>query len=248
MGIFGDLFSTKPAEDAAKAKIAGINTGITTANTALDTGLGQATPLYQQAYGDFSKLGGKFGAGQDLYNDATGVNGGDAATRAAGIYRTMPGYSAGREMGLNDLERRAAARGNLAGGNTSADTIKFASDYDSTKYKDFLSSLAPNLSGAVSATAGGAGALTSNAAADLGVAGQKAGIGYQGNAAIGDANADAEKAKYGASSNFWSALMGGAGLALKASGIGGFAPSAGSGVAGWDSYGGTAFPKVGGGW
>jgi hypothetical protein len=39
---------------------------------------------------------------------------------------------------------------------------------------------------------------------------------------IGNANADADLAKYSASSNFWSALMGGAGLALKATGIGGF--------------------------
>jgi hypothetical protein len=222
MGFFTDLFSSKPAEDAAKAKIAGIQAGIDSANSSLDAGLKTATPLFQQAYGDFSTLGAKFGKGQDLYNDATGVNGADAAARAADIYRNLPGYSAGRDMGINDLERRAAARGDLGGGNTSADTIKFASDYDAQKYGNFLSSLAPNLSGALSATSGGAGVLTGQAGANLGVAGQKAGIGYQGNAAIGSANADAEMAKYGASSNFWNTLLGGANLALKASGVGGF--------------------------
>ncbi len=225
MGIFGDLFSSKPAEDAAAKKKAAISEGMTAATTALDTGLSTATPLYDKAYGDFSKLGAKFTAGHDLYNDATGANGPEAAARAAELYRSMPGYSAGRDMGINDLERRAAARGDLAGGNTSADAIKFASDYDAGKYKDFLASLAPNLAGDASATAGGAGVLTGEAAANLGVAGQKANYGYSGNLALGQADADAEMAKYSASQNFWNTLMGGAGLALKASGIGGFAPS-----------------------
>lgn len=225
MGLFSDLFSSKPAEDAAKLKIAGINAGMDSANTSLDAGLKTATPLFDKAYGDFSTLGAKFGAGQDLYNSATGVNGPEEAARAAEIYRNMPGYSAGRDMGINDLERRAAARGDLGGGNTSADTIKFASDYDAQKYGNFLTSLAPNLSGALSATSGGAGVLTGEAGANLGVAGQKANYGYTGNAAIGSANADAEMAKYSASQNFWNTLMGGANLALKASGVGGFAPS-----------------------
>ncbi|MCK1465772.1 hypothetical protein IVB34_47690 [Bradyrhizobium sp. 2] len=114
--IFTDLFSSKPAEEAAKAKAAGFANAKTDANASLDAGIAQATPLYDQAYGDFSTLGAKFGKGQDLYNDATGVNGADAATRAAGIYRSLPGYSAGRDMGINDLERRAAARGDLGVG------------------------------------------------------------------------------------------------------------------------------------
>jgi hypothetical protein len=132
-------------------------------------------------------------------------------------------------MGINDLERRAAARGDLGGGNTSADTIKFASDYDAGKYGSFLSSLAPNLAGATSATAGGAGVLGTQAGANLGVAGQKAGIQYGGNTAIGNAQAQADLAPYAASQNFWGALMGGANLLGKATGIGGFGSSGGSG-------------------
>lgn len=214
--LFTDLFTNDNEEKAAQQKIAGINAGISGANTALDTGLAAATPLYGQAYGDFSTLAGKFGKGQDLYNDATGVNGADAAARAAELYRSMPGYSAGRDMGINDLERRAAARGDLGGGNTSADTIKFASDYDSTKYSNFLQSLMPNLAGATTATAGGAGVLGTEAAANLGVGSQKAGIQYGGNTAIGNANADATMAAENSSKNFWGALMGGANLLTKA--------------------------------
>lgn len=220
--LFTDLFSTKPAEEAAKAKAQGFANAKTDANAALDAGLATANPLFDQAYGNFSTLAGKFGKGQDLYNDATGVNGADAAARAAEIYRTLPGYSAGREMGLNDLERRAAARGDLGGGNTSADTIKFASDYDAQKYGSFLSALAPNLQGALSSTAGEAGALTGKAGANLGVAGQKAGYDYNAATGTGSANADAALAPYSASQNFWGALLGGANLLGKFTGVGGF--------------------------
>jgi hypothetical protein len=241
--IFTDLFTNDNEEEAARQKIAGLQAGRTAADTALDTGLNTATGLYDKAYGNFSDLAAKFGKGQDLYNDATGVNGPEAAARAAEIYRSLPGYSAGRDMGINDLERRAAARGDLGGGNTSADTIKFASDYDSTKYGNFLTSLAPNLSGALSSTAGGANVLGTQAAANLGVGGQMAQYGYNTETGIGNANADATMANEKASSNFWGALLGGANLATKAFG-GSFGNLLGGtgGTASTINYGGQSWP------
>jgi hypothetical protein len=230
MGLFTDLFSTKPAEEAAKAKAAGFTNANTSAQGALDTGLATATPLYGQAYGNFSGLASKFGQGQDTYNDATGVNGQAGIDRAGSLYKSLPGYSGGLTTGIDAVNRGAAARGDLGGGNTSADIIKFASDYDANKYGNFLSALAPNLSGVTTATAGGAGVLGNEAAADLGAAGQKAQYGYNAATGIGGANADAALAPYSASQNFWGALTGLGGLALKASGVGGFAPSAGGGA------------------
>lgn len=224
MGLFTDLFSTDAADQAARDKIAAVNTGITQANSALDSGLATANPLYNKAYGDFSTLSGKFGAGQDAYNDATGVNGAEGLARAKQTFTSLPGYQEGIDMALNQNDRLAASRGILASGNTIADTTKLATDYANQKYNDYVSSLAPNLSGATSAASGGAGVLTSQAGANLGVAGTKANIAYGGNSAIGDAQAQADMAPYTASQNFWSALAGGANLALKASGIGGFAP------------------------
>jgi hypothetical protein len=222
--IFTDLFSSKPAEEAAKAKAQGFANARTDANAALDTGLAQATPLYDQAYGDFSTLAGKFGKGQDAYNDATGVNGAEGLARARTTFTSLPGYQEGINMALDQNDRRAAARGILASGNTIADTTKLAGDYASQHYNDYLSSLAPNLSGVTSATAGGAGVRTTQAGADLGVAGQRAGFNYNAATGTGQANADAALAPYAASQNFWGALMGGANMALKASGVGGFAP------------------------
>lgn len=223
--LFTDLFSTDAADKAAADKTASINTGITQANSALDTGLATANPLYGQAYSDFSTLGGKFGKGQDAYNDATGVNGADGVARATSTFTSLPGYQEGINMALDKNDRLAASRGILASGNTVADTTKLATDYASQHYNDYLSALAPNLAGATSATSGGASVLTGQAGANLGVAGTKANIAYGGNSAIGDAQAQADMAPYTASQNFWGALTGGANLALKASGIGGFAPT-----------------------
>lgn len=224
MGIF-DIFSSKPAEEAAAKKIAGLRAGQTSANTALDTGLTDANAYYDRALVPFTALSGKFGAGHDAYNDATGVNGAEGLARARQTFTSLPGYQEGIDMAVNLNDRQAAARGMLASGNTIADTTKLATDYASQKYTDYLSALAPNLTGATSAATGQAGVLTGQAANTSGVASQKAGYGWNTETGIGNANADAELAKYNASSNFWNALMGGANLALKASGIGGFAPS-----------------------
>lgn len=224
--IFTDLFSTDAADQAAKDKTAAINTGIGQANTALDTGQASADNLYGQALVPFQSLATKFGAGQDAYNDATGVNGAGGIQRATSTFTSLPGYQEGINMALNQNDRLAASRGILGSGNTIADTTKLATDYASQHYNDYLSALAPNLTGATSAASGQAGVLTGQAGADLGVAGTKANIAYGGNSAIGDAQAQADMAPYQASQNFWGALMGGANMALKASGAGGFAATA----------------------
>ena len=230
MGIFDDLFSNDNAEEAARLKKAGYATGYSNASDALDAGFNTATGYYDKASDVFSKLYGmgadSYGKFSGLYADATGANGADGIARAGDIYKSLPGYTAGQTTGLDLLERRAAARGDLGGGNTSADTIKFASDYDSTKYGNFLSSLVPGLSS-------GQSLLTTGATGEAGVYGQqgnmanaiggtKANLAWNRDTGSAQADADAEMAKQQASANFWGALMGGANLAGKAFGLGGF--------------------------
>jgi hypothetical protein len=233
MGLFSDLFSNDNAEEAARLKAAGLQAGRTEAYGQLDKGFTNATGYYDKALLPFSDLYTKGSKGYDTYLDATGVNGPEGIARAGSLYKQLPGYSAGQTTGLDLLERRAAARGDLGGGNTSADTIRFASDYDSQKYKDFLASLSGQ-SGVAQAGAAGQGAILGqegSLAADIGS--KKANYGWGTETGIGNANAEAEMAKQQASANFWSALMGGANMALKASGVGGFGmPSFGGGSSG----------------
>lgn len=229
MGNFlTDLFTNDNEEEAARQKIAGLQAGRTAANDALDTGFKTATGYYDKALVPFTDLLARGNKGYDTFLDATGVNGAEGLTRAGELFKSIPGYSGGLNTGLDLLERRAAARGDLGGGNTSADTIRFASDYDSQKYKDFLSGLMPNIGVATGATSGTAGIYgrEGDLAADIGT--KKASYGYGTETGIGNANAEATMANENASKNFWSALMGGANLATKAF-TGGAFPSFGGG-------------------
>lgn len=222
MGLFSDLFSSKPAEDAAQAKIAGINTGLTSANTALDSGQATADQLYGKAYSPFTNLMSSTGAGSAAFGDATGANGADGLARAKALFTQTPGYQSGFDLLTDANDRRAASRGILASGNTIADTAKLATTYADQNYGNYVNHLSPYLGGNQSAISGAANVLGSQAGADLGVAGAKANLGYNANTSIGNANADADMAKYSASQNFWGALLGGANLLTKAgSGSGG---------------------------
>ena len=247
--LFTDLFTNDNEKEAARQKQAGLQLGQTAANTALDTGYNTAAGLYDQARVPFSDLYAKGSKGYDSYLDATGVNGSEGIARAGDLYRSLPGYNAGRDMGNNDLERRAAARGDLGGGNSSVDTIKFASDYDSQKYGNYLTSLAPNIAAAQGAATGQGALYGQQAGAASTVGGQKAQYGYGTEKGIGDANAEATMANEASSKNFWGALMGAASLATGAfggsaglgnlfTGLGG-----GGGVASTMQVGNQSFPK-----
>lgn len=267
MGLFTDLFSTQPAQDAANAKIAGLNNqatqyGVanTSANDALTAGQTGADALYGQASAPFTSLMESTGRGSAAYGDATGANGADGLARARALYQADPGYNGGLTTGIDQVNRTAAQRGDLGGGNTSADEIKFASDYDNRKYHDYVSSLAPYLGANQSAISGNAGLKTGQAGLDLGVAGQRASNNWNANigigtdkANIGNANADAALAPYAASSNFWNALMGGAKLAVSAAtgmptggGGGGFSSGGGFFGGGTPDYGQSANVNYGG--
>lgn len=240
MGLFTDLFSTQPAEDAAAAKQQGLTTANNTSSADLTAGQTGADALYQGAGADYAGLAASAKGGVDAYGDASGANGSEGLARAGTQFKDVTGYQGGLDTGIDQVLRNNAKTGNLGGGNTSADEIKFASDYDASHYKDYTAGLAPYLGINANAVAGEAGAKSTQAGADLGVAGQKATNDYNTASGIGSAKADAALAPYQASSNFWSSLMGVGNMALKATGVGGFgAPT--SGITLGNSGGPTAF-------
>lgn len=243
--ILTDLFSTKPAQDAANAIKAGYTTGASTANSTLANGQTSADALYGQAYAPFSSLINSTGAGATAYGNATGVNGQAGIDAAGSTFKSLPGYSGGLTTGIDQVMRTNAASGNLGSGNNSADEIKFASDYDANKYGSYVSSLAPYLGANQAAVSGAAGVLGNEATTNTAITGQQAQNSYNSSVGAGNAQGQADLAPYSASSNFWSALTGLGSTALKASGIGGFAPSgsgSGSGIASTMNVGGTSYP------
>lgn len=241
--IFTDLFSTKPATDAAAAIQQGYQTGATQANSTLDTAKTGADALYGQAYAPFTSLIDSTGKGATAYGDATGVNGQSGIDSATANFKAMPGYNGGLTTGIDQVMRTNAASGNLGGGNNTADEIKFASDYDANKYGSYVSALAPYLGANQSAITGAAGVLGNEATTNTAISGQQASNSNAAAIGAGNAQGQADLAPYSASQNFWSALTGLGQTALKASGVGGFAaPSYGTVANGGIVLGGAGGP------
>lgn len=218
-GLF-DVFSSDPADEAARAKTQGLEAARDYAGTMIDNGVSNANTYYGQALAPFSQLFAQGQQGYGAYSDATGVNGAEGLTRAGDLFKATPGYNEGINMSLDQNDRRAASRGQLGGGNTIADTTKLATDYASQKYGDYVSRLAPYLGAAQGAAAGQAGVLTTQAGTNYGAGAAKAGYGFNAGSGIANANSDAALADYGASGNFWGALMSAGNLAAKFAGAG----------------------------
>lgn len=104
------------------------------ADTLLDRAGDQAIDYYQP-------LARTFGRGVDAYADAMGLGGAAGYERATDQFRTSPGYEFQVDQGLDALERRAAARGQLGSGNLSADTMEFMGGIADQEWDDYLANL-----------------------------------------------------------------------------------------------------------
>lgn len=107
----------------------------------------------------------------DARSDALGLNGADGNARARTAFEGSLGYGAGLDTGLDSVMRSAAARGNLAGGNTSRDLFNYGADYQnkqSGSYIDRLSQAGQNYG--------------------VGAAGQAGGLALQGSTALSGGN------------------------------------------------------------
>jgi hypothetical protein len=111
----------------------------------------------RKSYGDaLSLLERQYGTAQKLYQPMTetGQLGVNAYTTAMGLgpggsagaqeaFRATPGYEFARSQGEDSVMRNAAARGMLAGGNTSADLLRFGTGIADQTYGSYLQRLNP---------------------------------------------------------------------------------------------------------
>jgi hypothetical protein len=116
--LIGGLFGNRAADAQRKAA---------EANARL---IGQR---YDQTRGDFQPY---MGAGQQALGQWSQLNSGDYSG-----FANSPDYLAAKEMGLEGLDRRAAAYGNLGSGGTDADRIGFASNLASQQLGAYRNSL-----------------------------------------------------------------------------------------------------------
>ena len=217
MGIF-DIFSSAPAQDAAAARIAGLNAGYDKAAGAIDSGLANATGYYDQALVPWTTLAGTANGAYSAYADALGLNGPDGNARAAARFQAAPGYQYQVDQAIENADRGAAARGTLSSGGQRANEIAIASNLANQGWSNYLGAFAPYLTQAPQIAAGQAGIYSTLGGMNYGAGQDLAKYGWQQQTGIGDANASADLAAYNASGNVWNALMNGAKLAAAAAG------------------------------
>jgi hypothetical protein len=194
MGIFDALTGAAGAK-AAKNNAYAIQTGMNQANTALGDNYGTANNIlansalpalgagYAQARSD---IGGQYGATQgyldqqgnlydhmaqggqsayDAYLNATGANGAAGSAAATAAFQSAPGYQYQQDQALDAVQRSAAARGGLAGGNATADILKTATGLADQSYQQYVSNLGNAASSYGTALGGQASSLGAQATA-----------------------------------------------------------------------------------
>lgn len=218
MGLF-DIFSGDSARDAAAQKEAAIRQGYSDfasmfgqGRDALTSNAGTAAGYYQPIYDTALH-------GYDAYADALGLNGAEGAARARSAYFDSPGYNAQLQVGLDAIDRGAAARGTLSSGGTLAAEQKYGNDLASQSWSNYLNAL-----GGFGGQALGASSGLSNIYSGLGsgldqsyrAQGQGA---YNAALGIGDAQAEGAMADYKASQNMWDSIFKAANIATRLYGI-----------------------------
>jgi hypothetical protein len=75
------------------------------------------------------------------YSDALGLNGKEGAWKVQDQFANSPGYEFQLDQGLEAINRAGSSRGNLAGGQTSLDLVKYGEGLADLEYDDYLDRL-----------------------------------------------------------------------------------------------------------
>lgn len=217
----------------------------------LDSGLGKSSGYLNNAldaYLPLSDLAGSYRGASDLYMNALGVNGADAARTAQQSFTNNPGYEGAVDAGLDAINRRRAAGGMLNSGNADLDALTFGQNLQNQQYGSWLDRLSGLNQNALSATgaaaAGQAGAYGS--LSDLYQQDAQNRIGVTGNLAQTYMGANNQQAAGQASGarNLLGGLSTLGGMAMSAFGGGGM--GGGFGFGGVPDYGQTSNNIYGG--
>jgi hypothetical protein len=214
MGAF-DIFSTKPAEEAAAAKKRGLTQGFGEASRYLTQGADKAAGYYGQAGAMYDPALERITKGYDAYGDAAGAGGAEGYDRARANFQTGPGYQFAVDQGLEAAKR---ASGGVYSGGLLDELTRRGQGYANQEWGNYMSRLAPYLQQylpAIGAQAGWTG-RTGDTYGELG--GRLGDLAWRKETGMGDADASAQLARYNASGNIFGALTGGLSLAGRALG------------------------------
>jgi hypothetical protein len=239
MGIF-DIFSDQPAKDAAAAQTSGLNAGYGLASGAINQGIGALNTNYTKALQPYLQNYGTATAGTTALGNVLGLNGQPGSDAALTALRNSPGYKFQQQTLDDTVNAQAAATGMNASGNQLLALNKVNQGLADSTYNNYVGQLQPFLNYSSNAAGGIAGVdtgLGNNLAGQYGNLGQ---LGYATQTGIGNANANADLAKYSASGNLWNFLGGLGGMRTAGGGtLGGNAISGAWGSSGGSDGGGN---------
>lgn len=222
MGLF-DIFTGKPAKDAASKNTALYNTYKTDSLGYLDKGLATSDAATREgiaAFNPLGDLGAKYGGASNLYLDSLGVNGASGNARATGAFQTGPGYEFMRDEATNNALRKANATGIGLGGNAVDAVTRLSSNLANQEYGNWQGRLAGFVPQEASAVGGAASGKAAgwNALSNLyqGDASNRANVAGTVASGLASSNNQAAQAQMQGSSNFWSGLMNLGGAAIGA--------------------------------
>jgi len=153
MGLF-DLFSSGNEKAASELQRSGLDKGWNRFAKFSGKGLNEFTNYNNMAYNEYDKLNQLGDQGISAYGNALGLNGAAGSQSALqGFQQQNPGYGFAMDQGLDALDRRAASRGMLNSGNTSADTLRFSQGLADQNWQQYIANLA-NTVGVAQNTAG----------------------------------------------------------------------------------------------
>ena|ERR1700693_1734983 len=219
MGIF-DIFNTNDQQDAAKAQIGGIQTGLNSLNSSFNQGRGALTQNYTAGLQPFLQNYSGATQGTDMLGNALGLNGAQGGDKALQAFQqSNPGYGFQLQQGDNAVLANQAATGQLASGKTNLDLQKFGQGLANQSYNQYVQNLMPYL-GASQQAASGIGGLYSGLGNQL-----NQNFMGQGNAdygaytSAGNAQANADLAGLTASGNILGLGAGILGLGVRGGGM-----------------------------
>lgn len=220
MGLL-DLFSDSNEKAAMVDQKTALKKAQTSATGALTSGLNNATQSYTDALGYYSPYSQTGIQASGLYSDALGLNGATGAANAQSAYTASPGYQYATDQAIQALERRAGARGELAGGQTGLDTINAVYGLANQDYGSWLDRLYGQQGVGLNVAGAQAGIKTGLGNKQYGYGQDVANINWNTETGIGNAKAGYQTGKDQSGANIFGAITGGLSMGAKLLGIGG---------------------------
>ena len=206
MSFFSDLFGGG-YDDAAAAKISGLNAGYGQASGLYDQGRNAAQTNYSAALQPFQTLFTQSQNGSNAYADATGANGPAGNARATTNFQANPGYQFQLDQGLKAIDRGAASKGLVNSGNLLTSEQNYGTGLANQSYQQYVQNLSPYLQQGTAAATGIAGVDTGLGGLLNTSYGNQGNLAYNTQAGVGNAQAAADISNQNASNAFLGGVL-----------------------------------------